>query len=65
MASSRVLRIPQSEADGAFVVVQVSSSGSKPLDLKLVGTEGEVPYVVKRKSLVQFPVKSFFFAGSC
>ncbi len=49
MASSRVLRVPQSEVDGAFVLVQVSSSGSKTLDLKLVATEGEAPYVIKRQ----------------
>ncbi|KAK3191328.1 hypothetical protein K4F52_002538 [Lecanicillium sp. MT-2017a] len=49
MASSRVLRIPHSEVDGAFVLVQVTSSGSKALDLKLVATEGEAPYVVKLK----------------
>lgn len=56
MASSRVLRIPQSEVDGAFVLVQVTSSGSKALDLKLVATEGESPYVVKRESSSLLPI---------
>lgn len=50
MATSRVLKVPQSD-DKEFVLLQISSSGKKPLDLKLVGTEGEAPYVVKSRSL--------------
>ncbi|EGX93195.1 DNA double-strand break repair and VJ recombination XRCC4 [Cordyceps militaris CM01] len=47
MATFRVLKVPQSDNDKEFVLLQVSSSGKKPLDLKLIGTEGEAPYVVK------------------
>lgn len=50
MAASRVLKVPQSD-DKEFVLLQVSSTGKKPLDLQLVGTEGEAPYVVKSRSL--------------
>lgn len=49
MATFRVLKVPQSDNDKEFVLLQVSSSGKKPLDLKLIGTEGEAPYVVKIK----------------
>lgn len=45
MASTRILKFSQSENESSYVLVQVSSKGSKPLDLKLVGTEGEAPYV--------------------
>lgn len=50
MAINSVLRIPQSESDEGFVLVQAQSKGTKLLDLKLVGTEGEAPYVAKRES---------------
>lgn len=52
MATSRVLKVPQSENEAEFVLLQAASSGKKPLDLKLIGTEGEAPYVVKSKSLL-------------
>ncbi|KAH0594246.1 hypothetical protein MHUMG1_08085 [Metarhizium humberi] len=45
MAPKRILKFSQSENESSYVLVQVSSKGSKPLDLKLVGTEGEAPYV--------------------
>jgi hypothetical protein len=45
----RVLRFPRSDDKAAFVLVQVTQKGSKPLDLKLVGTEGEEPYVTSLK----------------
>ncbi|KID91587.1 DNA double-strand break repair and VJ recombination XRCC4 [Metarhizium guizhouense ARSEF 977] len=45
MAPKQILKFSQSENESSYVLVQVSSKGSKPLDLKLVGTEGEAPYV--------------------
>lgn len=45
MASEHVLRVPRSDNEGEFVVVNVSSNGNSPLDLKLLATEGESPYV--------------------
>lgn len=47
MAINSVLRIPQSDSGEGFVLVQAQSKGTKLLDLKLVGTEGEAPYVAK------------------
>lgn len=50
MAQTRILRFARSDDKSAFVLVQVTPKGSKPLDLKLVGTEGEAPYVASCKS---------------
>ncbi|EQK97786.1 hypothetical protein G6O67_001473 [Ophiocordyceps sinensis] len=44
MASMRVLRFPRSDKDSAHVLVNVSSAGPNPLDLKLAATEGDEPY---------------------
>ncbi|RGP66850.1 hypothetical protein FLONG3_8722 [Fusarium longipes] len=45
----RVLKFPRSDDTTAFVLLQVTQKGSNPLDLKLVGTEGEEPYVASLK----------------
>jgi hypothetical protein len=45
-SSPRVLRIPRSDQQSAYVLVHVARSGSAVLDLKLVATEGENPYAV-------------------
>lgn len=47
MTDTHVLRIPRTDEDGTFILVQVSSAGSKDLDVKLVATEGLAPYKVK------------------
>ncbi|KAL1884355.1 hypothetical protein VTK73DRAFT_49 [Phialemonium thermophilum] len=47
MSESHILRIPRSDEEGGYVLVQTTSSGPKVLDLKLVATEGFAPYVVK------------------
>jgi hypothetical protein len=46
-APFKVLKFPCS--DGSQVLVQATSKGSKPLDLKLVGTEGSAAYRVTCK----------------
>lgn len=45
---SHVLRIPRSDEEGSFVLARAtaSSQASKPLDVRLVATEGESPYSV-------------------
>jgi hypothetical protein len=43
--STRVIRLPRDDDESAHVLIQVAQKGSKPLDVKLVGTEGEAPYV--------------------
>ncbi|KHO01961.1 DNA double-strand break repair and VJ recombination XRCC4 [Metarhizium album ARSEF 1941] len=45
MAARRILKFPQTDDPSSHVLVQVSPKGSKPLDLKLVGTEGRAAYV--------------------
>lgn len=46
MASERLLRIPRSDHAGAFVLVNVKRAGNPDLDLELVATEGDAPYVL-------------------
>ncbi|KAJ9288252.1 hypothetical protein C8Q69DRAFT_116002 [Paecilomyces variotii] len=41
----RILRLSRTDDPTAYVLIHVSRSGSEPLDLKLVATEGEAPYV--------------------
>lgn len=43
-----VVRIPRSDNANEFVLVHISSSGKAALDLKLIATEGENPYVGSR-----------------
>ena len=62
MPSAHVIRIPRTdttEGDDAFILGEVSPSGSKALNLKFVATEGEEPYVVKRECLPTEPSLPF------
>lgn len=45
MSLPLVLRLPRTDVDHDFVLVNVQQSGSSDLDLKLVATEGESPFV--------------------
>ncbi|KAF5700958.1 mitotic apparatus p62 [Fusarium mundagurra] len=61
MASqARVLKFPRSDNKSSFVLLQATPNGSKRLDLKLVGTEGEEPYVasLKHDKVVSLRVKN-------
>lgn len=42
--SPRVLRIPRSDEQESYVLLQVSRSRSAALDLDIAATEGENPY---------------------
>ncbi|MBE3043279.1 hypothetical protein IMZ48_12055 [Candidatus Bathyarchaeota archaeon] len=44
-----ILRFPQTRKKSAFVLVQATSTGSHPLDLRLVGTDGFSPFVATCK----------------
>ncbi|KAL2216832.1 hypothetical protein M432DRAFT_551491 [Thermoascus aurantiacus ATCC 26904] len=57
----RILRVPRSDDPAAYVLVHVSSTSSAPLDLKLVGTEGENPYVgsVRQSRLENLRAKNY------
>ncbi|KJZ80372.1 hypothetical protein HIM_00222 [Hirsutella minnesotensis 3608] len=60
MEPMRVLRFPRSDEETTSVVVRVSSAGNKPLDLKLVATEGYAPYVcvLKHDRIASLRVKN-------
>lgn len=45
MATEHILYLSRSDSDGEHVLVNVSSAGSSALDLKLLATEGESPYI--------------------
>lgn len=47
MAGTHILRLPRTDEEKSFVLVQVTSTGSMPLDTKLIATEGDFPYAVK------------------
>lgn len=55
MAPSQVLRFARTDDDASFVLVQATAAGPRPLDLKLIGTEGDAPYVVQCKSFSSSP----------
>lgn len=57
MPSSHIIHIPRTDAEGAFILGEVTSSGgSKPLNLKIDATEGDAAYSVKRKPLLSSQV---------
>lgn len=45
MTTEYILRVPRSDSEGDFVLVNVTSNGKSALDLKLLATEGESPYI--------------------
>lgn len=50
MSEEIVLRLPRSDSPGDYVLVNVIPQSVSPLDLKLVATEGEAPYVGSGKA---------------
>jgi hypothetical protein len=66
MASqARVLKFPRSDDKSSFVLLQATPNGSNRLDLKLVGTEGEEPYVASRKSFRHSPSNIAMWEKPC
>jgi hypothetical protein len=45
MSTEMISRISRSDSLGDYVLVNVTSNGASQLDLKLIATEGEAPYV--------------------
>ncbi|WEW56326.1 hypothetical protein PRK78_001769 [Emydomyces testavorans] len=45
MVNEQILRIERSDSPEAFVLINVSKAGKSELDLRLIATEGENPYV--------------------
>ncbi|KAI9873808.1 MAG: hypothetical protein M1830_010587 [Pleopsidium flavum] len=61
MVTDLILRLSRSDSLGDYVLVHVSTNGASPLDLKLIATEGEAPYVgsVKQASTIQIQTKNY------
>ncbi|KAF1918204.1 hypothetical protein BDU57DRAFT_514844 [Ampelomyces quisqualis] len=59
MADRHIICVEPASGRGELVVVQVQQQGTHPLDLRLVGCEGENPYVttIKERSLAQLKHK--------
>ena len=73
-SSSTIIRIPRTDTDQEddFILGEVTHSGSggssargsaKPLNLKIVATEGEEPYALTRKFVVIFAVSFEVYAS--
>ncbi|KAL1958337.1 hypothetical protein VTO42DRAFT_4654 [Malbranchea cinnamomea] len=62
--SEHILRIPRSDSEEDFVLVQITSRSSSNLDLKLVATEGEVPYVGSLKGSQIGKLRAKTYKGS-
>ncbi|KAL9576967.1 MAG: hypothetical protein Q9212_006684, partial [Teloschistes hypoglaucus] len=60
MASEHVLRIVRSDSPGDYILLNTSSNGSSPLDLKLLATEGSQPYLktLKHSRISKYRAKS-------
>ena len=43
--AEHIHRIPRSDSEGDYIILNVTSNGPSPLDLKLVATEGIAPYI--------------------
>ncbi len=51
MSSEYVLRLPRTDSEGEYVLVNVLPlGGASTLDLRLLATEGESPYILNCKS---------------
>lgn len=60
VATASVLRFPRSDEEGSIVLVNAAQTRTKPLDLKLVGTDGLAPYVasLRHDRVAQLLVKN-------
>lgn len=65
-SASTILRVPRTDSghEGEFVLINVSPAGSKPLDLKLVGTEHEHLYHASIKEASVKSLQASSFSGS-
>ena len=50
MEAEHILRVPRSDNEGDYVLINVTSKGKNLLDLKLLATEGEAPYIAESES---------------
>ncbi|KAL8728766.1 MAG: hypothetical protein Q9181_005230 [Wetmoreana brouardii] len=66
MASDHVLRIPRTDSPGDYILLNTSSNGASPLDLKLLATEGTQPYLknLKHSRIAKYRAKSNHLSDS-
>jgi hypothetical protein len=55
MDSCYIVPVEPASGGGEIVVIQVRQNGPRPLDVQLVGCEGESPYVVNCKMISKLP----------
>lgn len=54
--SEHILRIPRSDSEGDYIILNVTSNGPEPLDLKLVATEGDAPYITTSAAITSLNI---------
>ncbi|KAK5131344.1 hypothetical protein LTR08_001010 [Meristemomyces frigidus] len=64
MPLDRVLRLRRTDKEGEHLLVNVSRSGVRPLDLKLVASEGEVVYPGKIKEINVKSLQASNYSGN-
>ncbi|KAL8894276.1 MAG: hypothetical protein Q9192_004461 [Flavoplaca navasiana] len=60
MSLDHVLRIPRNDVPGEYILLNTSSNGSSPLDLRILATEGTEPYrkALKHARISKYRAKS-------
>lgn len=58
MVAEHIFRVPRSDSEGDFVLVNVTPNGKSDLDLQLLATEGESPYITKSEFNVSSSLNS-------
>ncbi len=58
MTTEHILRIPRSDSEGDFVLINITSNGKSALDLRLLATEGESPYITKSEPIASASLDS-------
>ena len=41
MATEHILKVPRSEDEGNFILLNIKSNGNKPLDIAFLATDGD------------------------
>jgi hypothetical protein len=49
MRARHIIPVAAADSKKPIVVIEVTQTGSRPLDIRLVGSEGEYPYVATSK----------------
>ena len=44
MANEHILKVPRSEDEGNYIMLNIKSNGNKPLDMALLATDGDTAW---------------------